>query len=49
MEDYSKALKIVKPKRQKKEFAEAELARRVEELKLMQDEYKELLSKIKEL
>lgn len=49
MEDYSKALKIVRPKRQKKEFAEAELARRLEELRLMQEEYKHLLNQIKEL
>jgi dynein heavy chain len=42
VEEYSKALKIVIPKRRKKEAAEATLAHLMQSLQEMQDEYQQL-------
>lgn len=49
MEDYSKALKVVRPKWLKKEQAEYQLSLRVQELKELQENYEALQKKIKEL
>ena len=49
MEDYSKALKIVRPKRQKLEVLETKLREKMAELKALEDEFAELQIKIKEL
>ena len=49
VEEYNKALKIVIPKRKKKEAAEALLAKLMASLQTMQDEYAELAEMLKKL
>ena len=49
MEDYAKALKVVGPKRQKKQYAEEQLAKKIGELKNLEEEYTSVTDKLKEL
>ena len=49
MEDYAKALKVVGPKRQKKQYAEEQLAKKIESLKKLEDTYKEVTDRLAEL
>lgn len=49
IEDYSKALKIVGPKRQKKLYAEEQLALKLEALQDLEDEFKEVSDKLASL
>ena len=49
VEEYNKALKIVIPKRKKKEAAEAHLAKLMQSLQEMQDEYKQLADILQKL
>jgi len=49
MEDYAKALKVVGPKRQKKQYAEEQLAKKIEALQILEDEFKLVNDKLIEL
>ena len=49
MEDYAKALKVVGPKRQKKLFAEEQLAKKIESLNKLEASFKEVTDRLAEL
>lgn len=49
MEDYAKALKVVGPKRQKKQFAEEQLAKKIESLNKLEASFKEVTDRLAEL
>ena len=49
MEDYAKALKVVGPKRQKKAFAEEQLAKKIEYLNKLEVSFKEVTDRLAEL
>ena len=49
MEDYAKALKVVCPKRQKKAFAEEQLAKKIEYLNKLEVSFKEVTDRLAEL
>ena len=49
MEDFAKALKVVGPKRQKKQYAEDQLKKKVEALQVLEDEFKLVNDKLTEL
>mmetsp|Transcript_20737 Transcript_20737/g.31918 ORF Transcript_20737/g.31918 Transcript_20737/m.31918 type:complete len:345 (-) Transcript_20737:3282-4316(-) len=49
LEDYSKALKVVAPKRQKKAFAEEQLAKKIAFLEDLEAEFQQLADKLAEL
>jgi len=49
MEDYAKALKVVGPKRQKKAYAEEQLAKKIESLEKLEASYKEVTDRLAEL
>eukprot|EP00117_Sycon_ciliatum_P019779 scpid3161/ scgid17821/ Dynein heavy chain 2, axonemal; Axonemal beta dynein heavy chain 2; Ciliary dynein heavy chain 2 len=49
MEDYAKALKVVGPKRQRKLFAEEQLAKKIESLQKLEASYKEVTDRLAEL
>lgn len=49
VEDYSKALKVVGPKREKKAYAEEQLKKKIEYLNKLEADFKELTDKLAEL
>lgn len=49
LEDYAKALKVVGPKRDKKQYAEEQLKKKIEYLQKLELEYKDLADKLAEL
>lgn len=49
IEDYAKALKIVGPKREKKQYAEEELRKKIEYLNQLEASYKEVADELDEL
>lgn len=49
LEDYAKALKVVGPKRDKKQYAEEQLKKKVEYLIKLESDFKELSDKLAEL
>ncbi len=49
IEDYAKALKVVGPKREKKQFAEEELRKKIEYLNQLEASFKELADKLQDL
>lgn len=49
LEDYAKALKVVGPKRDKKQYAEEQLKKKIEYLIKLETDFKELAEKLAEL
>jgi hypothetical protein len=49
LEDYSKALKVVAPKRQKKAYAEEQLKKKIAFLEDLEAEFKKLADRLAEL
>lgn len=49
LEDYAKALKVVGPKRDKKQYAEEQLRKKIEYLQKLEEEYQELADRLAEL
>lgn len=49
IEDYSKALKVVGPKREKKQYAEEQLKKKIEYLQKLESDFKELADKLADL
>ncbi len=49
LEDYAKALKVVGPKRDKKQYAEDQLKKKIEALAKLESDYKLLADRLFEL
>jgi dynein heavy chain len=49
IEDYAKALKVVGPKREKKQYAEEQLKKKIEYLNKLETDFKELSDRLAEL
>jgi len=49
IEDYAKALKVVGPKREKKQYAEEQLRKKIEYLNKLEADFKELSDRLAEL
>jgi len=49
LEDYTKALKIVEPKRKRKAYAEEQLRRKEQELQELKDDFEKLQMKLRSL